>query len=43
MAKRQRLAIMLVLVAGVAYEAPPSPFAYVTAANKKANIYWEVA
>ena len=39
MAKRQRIAILMVLVAGVAYEAPPSPLAYVTAANREANIY----
>lgn len=39
MAKRQRIAILLVLVAGVAYEALPSPFACVTAANREANIY----
>lgn len=35
MAKKQRTTILLVLVAGVAYEVPPSLFAYVTAADRK--------
>lgn len=43
MAKRQKIAIILLLVAGVMYETPP-PRAYVhTTANRKANIHWELS
>lgn len=45
MKKRQKIAIILLLVAGVVYEAPstPHPLHTVQRRNRNANICWEVA
>lgn len=44
MAKRQKIAILLLLVAGVMYEAVPAqPLRTVQLQSRKANICWEVA
>lgn len=45
MAKKQKIAIILLLVAGVVYEAPspPHPLHTVQRRNRNANICWKVA